>query len=421
MPTTNTKDRTRALIASERFAALRARGRAFGGSTALKVLKEWSTSSTLREIEAARALAHEALHVGNWKDVQREWRDTYAVATLVWLGKREGENEEDADDEEETGATTREKLLRELDLAAMLSGPTFLPEIREAIEDVRLRYPARKRAKREEGEFRIRYDEFSSTADDTVNRRTDVPMEIFYDDYMAKFSEKNGERSVIDHGIPVVLERAVSHWEATRKWSRKEYLRKTLGDRTVPIELGGSYMDDKWSQQLMTVGEFMDTYFDEDADDADKAETRRDAVGYLAQHELFEQCPELKRDVEEPMYCALGTGTPCAVNAWFGPVNTVSPAHTDPHHNLLCQVVGVKRVRLFSPDQTPRMYPHEGKMSNTSQVDVINPDRDKFPLFTDVEFIEATLSPGDALYIPPGWWHHVVAKTTSFSVSYWWD
>ena len=121
------------------------------------------------------------------------------------------------------------------------------------------------------------------------------------------------------------------------------------------------------------------------------------------------------------MYCALGTGTPCAVNAWFGPVNTVSPAHTDPHHNLLCQVVGVKRVRLFSPDQTPRMYPHEGKMSNTSQVDVINPDRDKFPLFTDVEFIEATLSPGDALYIPPGWWHHVVAKTTSFSVSYWWD
>lgn len=413
---TKMEARTRALLASQRFRTLRASGRAFGGSTALKVLADWSTS-TLREIEAARALAHEALHIGNWKDVQREWRDTYGVATLVWLQKREGEGEAD-----EEGATTREKLLRELDLAAMLSGPTFLPEIREAIEDVRLRYPTRKRAKCEEGEYRIRYDEFSSTADDTVNRRTDVSMETFYGDYMAKFSEKNGERSVTNQGTPVVLERAVSHWEATRKWSSKEYLRTTLGDRTVPIELGGSYMDDKWSQQLMTVGEFMDKYFDEGTDNTEEADTHRDkSVGYLAQHELFEQCPELKLDVEEPMYCALGTGTPCAVNAWFGPANTISPAHTDPHHNLLCQVVGVKRVRLFSPEQTPRMYPHDGKMSNTSQVDVINPDHDKFPLFTDAKFVEATLSPGDALYIPPGWWHHVVAKTTSFSVSYWWD
>ena len=42
-------------------------------------------------------------------------------------------------------------------------------------------------------------------------------------------------------------------------------------------------------------------------------------------------------------------------------------------------------------------------------------------LSVDVEFIDATLYPGDALYIPPGWWHRVKAATVSFSVSYWWD
>ena len=67
------------------------------------------------------------------------------------------------------------------------------------------------------------------------------------------------------------------------------------------------------------------------------------------------------------------------------------------------------------------MYPRDAPMSNTSRVDVMHPNLDEFPLFVDVEFIDATLYPGDALYIPPGWWHRVKAATVSFSVSYWWD
>lgn len=30
------------------------------------------------------------------------------------------------------------------------------------------------------------------------------------------------------------------------------------------------------------------------------------------------------------------------------------------------------------------------------------------------------LGPGEMLYIPPNWWHHVTALTPSFSVSFWW-
>ena len=56
----------------------------------------------------------------------------------------------------------------------------------------------------------------------------------------------------------------------------------------------------------------------------------------------------------------------------------------------------------------------EDKTNVARDVDVVD---DAF----DVEFIDATLYPGDALYIPPGWWHRVKAATVSFSVSYWWD
>ena len=47
------------------------------------------------------------------------------------------------------------------------------------------------------------------------------------------------------------------------------------------------------------------------------------AVGYLAQHPLFDQIPELAGDIREPEYCSLGEGILHSVNAWFGPAGTV--------------------------------------------------------------------------------------------------
>ena len=52
------------------------------------------------------------------------------------------------------------------------------------------------------------------------------------------------------------------------------------------------------------------------------------AMGYLAQHPLFEQIPELARDIAEPEYCSLGSGDLHSVNAWFGPARTVCLLHT---------------------------------------------------------------------------------------------
>lgn len=55
------------------------------------------------------------------------------------------------------------------------------------------------------------------------------------------------------------------------------------------------------------------------------------------------------------------------------------------------------------------------------QVDVENPDLEKFPKFTEAPFLSCILSPGDTLFIPAKYWHYVRSLDLSFSVSFWWS
>lgn len=109
------------------------------------------------------------------------------------------------------------------------------------------------------------------------------------------------------------------------------------------------------------------------------------------------------------------------INAWFGPKGTVSPLHFDPKHNLLCQVVGAKKIIMYPESDGRFLYPREGMLKNTSQVDVESPDLSTYPEFGRAVPRECLLNPGEMLYIPPKYWHHVRALDNSFSVSFWWD
>ncbi|KAJ3039932.1 Lysine-specific demethylase 8 [Rhizophlyctis rosea] len=206
---------------------------------------------------------------------------------------------------------------------------------------------------------------------------------------------------------PLLISNALTHWPAltTHPWSNTTYLRRLAGaDRTVPVEIGRKYTDDAWSQKLMTFGEFLDQFL--------SSTSPPEEIGYLAQHDLFAQMPQLRGDIVTPDYCYVATGDEesdseneedVVTNAWVGPAGTVTPLHTDPRHNLFAQVVGAKYVRLYSPEETPNLYPHEeGMLSNTSSVDVEDPDLEMFPRFQEAKYVECVVEAGDLLCIPVG-------------------
>lgn len=215
-------------------------------------------------------------------------------------------------------------------------------------------------------------------------------------------------------GFPVIISGAISHWPAMHKWKDMEYLKRTVGKRTVPVEVGQHYLAAGWKQELITISQLLERI-------QSKEEMPR-GLTYLAQHPLFDQISQLHGDILVPDYCNASNGKLHSVNAWFGPTGTVTPLHHDPQHNLLAQVVGRKYVRLYPASVSEELYPYsEPMLSNSSQVDLDNLNHAKFPRAEQLPFMDCILDEGEMLYIPPKWWHYVKSLSISFSVSFWWN
>ena len=112
---------------------------------------------------------------------------------------------------------------------------------------------------------------------------------------------------------------------------------------------------------------------------------------------------------------------------WIG--NSLrTQTHCDFQSNIACVVSGKRRFTLFPPDQAENLY--IGPIENTpggvplSMVSLDEPDLARFPKFKNaLEFAQsAELNPGDAIYIPYGWWHHVRSEgPLNILVNYWWN
>jgi hypothetical protein len=102
--------------------------------------------------------------------------------------------------------------------------------------------------------------------------------------------------------------------------------------------------------------------------------------------------------------------------------------HYDLSNNLAAVVSGRRRFTLFPPEQLVNLYvgPLEFTLAGQpiSMVKLDQPDHARYPLFQEAlrESQVAELEPGDALFIPYMWWHHVESLDRfNVLVNYWWD
>lgn len=97
--------------------------------------------------------------------------------------------------------------------------------------------------------------------------------------------------------------------------------------------------------------------------------------------------------------------------AFFGGQGAITRIHRDMDNScvFLTELAGYKRVVLFDPKYSQKLYQYP--FSTHTSIDVNNPDFVKYPALKDVKGIDYTIGPGDTVFMPAGWWHHIEYNT----------
>jgi len=233
----------------------------------------------------------------------------------------------------------------------------------------------------------------------TVERRSNVSRSEFLGSYYAA-------------NRPVVLTGLMTDWPAITRWT-PEYLKSVAGDQTVEV-MTGREADPKY--EMNGRNHRTELRFADYIDMVHSGKVTNDY--YLVANNGFFQRAGARTLLEDftafPQYLNPGTaGRQCFL--WFGPAGTVTPLHHATSNILIAQVVGRKRYRLIPAAQGQYVYNSTGVFSD---VDCENPDLNRYPKFRNATIIDVVVDPGDVIFMPLGWWHHVRALDVSMTVSF---
>jgi len=227
--------------------------------------------------------------------------------------------------------------------------------------------------------------------------------EVRRGEFLARYYAKN---------TPVILLDIADTWPARNKWTL-DYFTQELGDETVEVMMNrdGDHDYERHGEKHRTQVKFRDyiSYMRENPTSNDR---------YLVANNGILDLPGAKRlrdDFEGPAEYLEEEISSGRIFMWLGPAGTVTPLHHDVMNILIVQVNGRKRITLIDPLRARYVYNDEGVYS---VVDAAKPDYSRFPLYAHADPITVVLEPGDALFIPVGWWHHVESLDLSVSLSF---
>ncbi|MBD2166657.1 cupin-like domain-containing protein [Calothrix membranacea FACHB-236] len=219
---------------------------------------------------------------------------------------------------------------------------------------------------------------------DFVERRSNLSYNEFIKEYASV-------------GKPVIITDTMKDWPALKKWDfdffKSKYGSVTYGFKEDKDEVKGT----------ITVADYIDYLTEHNTN-------KNDQRLYLANW-VVSDFPELLEDYQEPIYFPNWlTRLPKKIlqkhgydnpEIFIGHKGTSIGLHEDPTSCAawLAVISGRKQIVFFSPDQKDFLY--------GGKVDAFNPDLKKFPLYAKAKPVEVIVSPGEIIYIPPRWWHHV--------------
>ncbi|KPJ79593.1 MAG: cupin [Gammaproteobacteria bacterium SG8_30] len=236
--------------------------------------------------------------------------------------------------------------------------------------------------------------------------------------------------AVRDCSGPALFRGLVAEWPlvgAARRSNRAvdEYLRRFYNGSPVTVSVGEPdikgrifYDDTLTGFNFRTRRGRLDDVLDEIRACED---SESPPVHYIGSTTVDLVLPGLRAENDLPFH-----GVDPSIRIWIGNRTRIA-AHYDVPDNVACVAAGRRRFTLFPPDQLENLYVGPLDLTPAGQsislVDLHEPDFDRFPRFREAlrHAQVADMEPGDALFIPGMWWHHVEGlDPLNVLVNYWW-
>jgi hypothetical protein len=224
-------------------------------------------------------------------------------------------------------------------------------------------------------------------------------------------------KSAFERAIPIVVRGFVETWPAYANWTL-EWLKSAVGDAQVhasSLEANGTTDLAPERRVPLTLSEVLDRIGKQDVDASDGGIYLAQRGGILYLHGQEANLAPLMNDVVVPEVDRRLK----MVLLWVGSGRNTTLTHFDPLEGILGTLQGRKRLVVFPPEETGKLYPSftpENPLGAQMQLDRV----EAFPQLADARYWDVTLEQGDAIYLPPGHWHCVTGEGLNIAVSQFW-
>lgn len=205
---------------------------------------------------------------------------------------------------------------------------------------------------------------------------------------------------------------ALAHWPQTTEWTL-DYFNTHYGDVEVEAQIGRE-SNPQYQRKFKSICKRLPLH---DVIEAIRENPASNDVYLAAKNAPFSneglkpllntvpKLPDILTDVYPPDTTAL----------WLGPAGTLTQLHHDWCNALFVQLHGRKEFTLIPANQAAYVYNRFQRFADVNPKDW---DKTHFPLFQYATPQTIILKPGDALFIPVGWWHQVESLDISISMTF---
>ncbi|MEO8720739.1 MAG: cupin-like domain-containing protein [Ginsengibacter sp.] len=232
-------------------------------------------------------------------------------------------------------------------------------------------------------------------------------------DKVTSISPEDFKKNYYNPKIPIIITDLAKDWPASKKWTW-DYFKEIVGDKKVGLYnnvKSDAYTPINTADDYKTFGEYVDMI------------KKGPAAWRIFLFNIFEHAPQLIKDFTYPDYLMKGFVKKYPM-LFTGGQGSITHMHfdIDLSHILHTQFGGRKRVLLFPFEEQHKLYRKPFEVLSLADFSKYyengdTPDYEKFPALKNAKGYDLILNPGDTLFMPAGYWHHMEYLDSGFAMS----